>query len=652
MAVRSALRFSYPVATGERGAKGAGRGDGKRPVRWSAVWRESRELLWARRRRLLLGLLLLVVSRLSGMVLPATTKVLIDQVIGQGESDLLPRLALLAGVATLVQTGTSFALSILLGVAAQRSITDLRRRVQRHIGRLPLAYFEAHRSGELVSRIVNDAEGVRNLVGTGFVQLVGGLLTASVALGVLLWLNWRLTLLTLAVLAVCAALMFRSFSRLRPIFRERGRLMAELTGRLAESLGGIRVVKAYTAEKREERTFAHGAHRLLRNIARSMVGVSAITSMSGLAFGLVGIGMSVAGAREVLAGRMTLGEIFMFVVFAGLMVTPLIQVSAIGTQITEAFAGLDRIREVLSEIPEDREDGRREPLPRLRGDVVFDDVSFEYEPGVPVLRHVSFSAPAGTTTALVGSSGADKTTVINLVMAFRGPRSGRITVDGHDLARVHLRDYRSQLAVVLQDDFLFDGTIAENIAYGRPGATRRQVIEAGRLARCDEFIERFENGWDTIIGERGVKLSGGQRQRVSIARAILADTRILILDEATSSLDSESEEWVQQGLRTLRSGRTSFVIAHRLSTIRSADQILVLEAGRIVERGAHAELLAAGGRYRQLYDRQHRLVSDQFFNPGEDRPAEAAEPSAWREPPADEADSLPAALPTLLRPPG
>ena len=590
----------------------------KKKITWSAVWFESKDLLWARRGRLSVGLVLLVVGRLAGMVLPASTKFIIDDVIGSGRPELLPSIAVAAGIAILVQSVSSYLLGLLLGIAGQRSITDLRLRVQKHIARLPVQYFEDNKSGELISRIMHDAEGIRNLVGTGFVQLVGGLFTAAIAFCVLLWLNWRLTLLTLVLIGVFGVVLVFGFSRIRPIFRERNKLYAAVTGRLAESLGGVRVVKAYTAEKREERIFAQGVHKLLRNIVKSMVGVSTISSVSSLLFGLMGLTMAIAGAREVLSGRMSIGDIFMFVVFTGLLVTPLIQMSNIGTQITEAFAGLDRIREVLALDREDADDGDRQAIEVIRGDIVFENVDFEYSPGVPVLRNISFQAPAGTTTALVGPSGAGKSTVIALVMAFRQPESGRITVDGMDLVRLRLRQYRTQLAVVLQDEFLFDGTIADNISYGRPGATREEIADAGRLARCDEFISGFENGYQTVIGERGVKLSGGQRQRVAIARAILADPRILILDEATSSLDSENEALIQEGLQTLKRGRTTFVIAHRLSTIRNADQILVMQEGEVVERGTHRELLDLGGVYRQLYDRQYSFERDLFVNPGEE----------------------------------
>lgn len=601
----------------------------KKKFEWSDVWPQARELIWRYRKRMVLGFVLLIISRTAGMVLPASTKFLIDDVIGQGKDEYLKWIAIAAIGATTINAATSFTLTVLLGVSGQRAIGELRRRVQRHIGRLPVSYYEDHKSGEMISRIMTDAEGIRNLVGTGFVQMIGGVFSAIIALGVLLWLNWRLTSLTLICLAGFGVVMVVGFSKIRPIFRERGKIQAEVTGRLTESLGGIRVIKAYTSEKREERIFTAGIHRLVRNVAKSMVGVSAITSLSTLIFGIVGVVMSIVGAREVLAGRMTVGEIFMFVMFTGLLVRPLVQMSNIGTQFTEAFAGLDRIREVLGEEAEPETSGAVE-LPEIEGHIAFEDVNFEYKESQLVLKGVSFDSPAGTTTALVGSSGAGKSTVISLVMGFRHPQQGRITVDGHDLRDVRMDDYRRQIAVVLQDDFLFDGTIADNIAYGRPGAKRADVEQAGRLARCEEFITGFEDGYDTVIGERGVKLSGGQRQRVSIARATLADPRILILDEATSSLDSENEAAIQEGFKRLKEGRTTFVIAHRLSTIRNADQILVMEGGEIVERGSHDQLLAVAGRYRELYEKQYHLQMDQFVNPGEDFVPEPEKP----EPPA------------------
>jgi subfamily B ATP-binding cassette protein MsbA len=582
------------------------------------VWRESRDLIWVHRRRLALGFALMLVNRLVSLVLPATSKYLVDEVIAKQRGELLSVLALAAGCATVVQAATSFALSQVLGVAAQRAITDMRKTVEQHVMRLPVRYFDSTKSGVLIARIMNDAEGIRNLVGNGLVQLAGGLVTAAIALGVLFWLNWRLTSVTLVVLAAFGGAMSLAFTRLRPLFRERGQIQAELTGRLAEALGGIRIVKAYTAERRERLVFAAGVHRLFRNVARSITGVSGVTAFSNLVVGAIGILMLVVGGQAILAGGMTLGDFFMYVFFTGLVAAPLVQIAAIGTQITEAFAGLDRIREIRSMATEDAADATRDALPVLRGDVEFENVRFEYVEGTPVLRDISFTAPAGTTTALVGSSGSGKSTLIGLVMAFHRPLAGRVLVDGRDLAGIRLHDYRRHLGVVLQDNFLFDGTIAENIRYARPHASDDEVRAVSGVAHCDEFIMEFADGYDTVVGERGIKLSGGQRQRIAIARAILADPRILILDEATSSLDSESEALIQDGLRALRHGRTTFVIAHRLSTIRSADQILVLEHGEIVERGTHAELLARGGRYRQLHDKQYRFESDRFVNPGED----------------------------------
>src|SRR5215813_4938675 len=590
----------------------------KKKIRWSNAWADARELVWAHRRRLMLGAALMVVNQAMALVLPASTKYLIDVVIGKGRTDLLWKIALAAVGATIIQAITSFSLSQVLGVAAQRAITEMRKRVQEQISRLPISYFDSTQTGKLISRIMNDAEGIRNLVGTGLVQLAGSFITAVVALCILFWLNWRLTSITILVLGGFGGALAYAFTRLRPLFRERGEITAALTGRLAESLGGIRIVKAYTAEKREALTFARGAHKLFRNIAKAMTGVSATQAFSSLVVGAVGVVLILIGGASVVHGQMTVGDLFMYVMFTGMMAMPLIQFAAIGTQITEAFAGLDRIREVMYMRTEDDEDFARAALPEVQGEVAFDNVSFEYNSGVPVLKNVSFTAPAGSTTALVGSSGSGKSTLISLAMNFNQPLSGTIKIDGKDLQTLRLRDFRSYLGVVMQDNFLFDGTIAENISFSNPHATIDDIKKVSRIAHCEEFIERFELKYDTVVGERGVKLSGGQRQRIAIARAILADPRLLILDEATSSLDSESEAMIQDGLRSLRRGRTTFVIAHRLSTIRSADQILVLEGGEIVERGTHQDLLAAGGRYRQLYDKQYNFERNQFINPGED----------------------------------
>jgi subfamily B ATP-binding cassette protein MsbA len=590
----------------------------KKKVNFSNAWQEARELIWAHRRRLLIGLGIMLVSRLAGLVLPYTPKIVIDEIIGKGRQDLLLPLALAAGAATLIQAITSFSLSQLLGVAAQHAITDMRRTVQAHVTRLPVRFFDSTKTGVLISRIMTDPEGIRNLVGNGLVQLIGGLVTAMLALGVLIYLNWHLTVVTLLVLAAFGTVMALAFSKLRPIFRERGKINAEVTGRLSESVSGIRVVKAYTAERSEQLVFTRNVHRLFRNIAQTITAISAVESFATLVIGAVGVVMILLGGRAVLAGQMTVGDLFIYMTFTALVAAPLIQIASIGTQITEAFAGLDRIRELRRMTTEQEEDHDREPLPAVHGDIEFHDVSFAYTPGHDVLKHVSFRAPAGSTTALVGSSGSGKSTLISLVMAFNRPQSGRITVDGRDLATARLRDYRSQLGVVLQENFLFDGSIAENIRFAKPHASIDEIRAVSKVAHAHEFIEKFEQQYESIVGERGIKLSGGQRQRIAIARAILADPSILILDEATSSLDSESELLIQEGLNALRRGRTTFVIAHRLSTIQSADQILVIEEGEIVERGTHAELLALGGRYRQLYDKQYRLERNRFVNPGEE----------------------------------
>jgi len=605
----------------------------KKKVDYSNAWQEARVLIVARSGRLTLGLVLMLINRIAGLVLPASSKYLIDDVIGKRHAEMLVPLALAAGAATIVQAITSFSLSQVLGVAAQRAITDMRRRVEAHVARLPVGYFDSTKAGVLISRIMTDAEGIRNLVGNGLVQLIGSVVTAVFALVYLFYLNWLLTLVNIVALGTFGAAMAIAFNKLRPLFRERGKINAEVTGRLNETLGGIRIVKTYTAEKREEIVFTKGVHRLFRNVAQSITGVSGITAFSTAIVGIIGVIIIIVGGRSILSGRMTVGDLFTYILFTGLLAAPVVQIASIGTQISEAFAGLDRIRDLMKMPTEDQEDAAKAPLGPIDGEVTFEDVTFEYNPGTPVLKRVSFQAPAGTTTALVGSSGSGKSTLISLVMAFNRPLSGRILIDRKDLSGVRLRDYREQLGVVLQDNFLFDGSIADNISYGRPDATLDEIKRVSQVAHADEFIEKFEQGYDTIVGERGVKLSGGQRQRVSIARAILADPRILVLDEATSSLDSESEAMIQDGLKSLRHGRTTFVIAHRLSTIRSADQILVLEHGEIVERGTHQQLIALGGRYRTLYDKQYKFEADRFINDGEDfTPAleEAKIPSTLR----------------------
>jgi subfamily B ATP-binding cassette protein MsbA len=581
------------------------------------AWEEARALVYTHRHRLALGLGLMLVSRAAGLVAPFSTKYFVDDVITQQRWDLLPRLALAVGGASIIDAACSFANSQVLGVAGQRAITEMRKDIEAHVMRLPIRYFDSTKTGVLISRIMTDAEGIRNLVGTGIVQLTGSIVSASIAFIVLLYLNWQLTLVTLLILGGFGGGMAVAFNKLRPLFRERGKINAEVTGRLAESLGGVRIVKAYTAEKHEEVVFAKGAHRLFRNVAQSMTGVSAVGASSSLVLGFSLIAMMLIGGASIRSGAMTIGDFVMYLSFTALMAMPVVQLANIGTQISEAFAGLDRIREIRRMATEDQEDAGLAALPDIRGEVEFKDVTFEYNTGVPVLKHVNFHAPAGSTTALVGSSGSGKSTLISLVMAFNRPQQGRVIVDGRDLTTVPLRDYRANLGVVLQDNFLFDGTIAENIAYARPHASREEIKAVSRIAHCDEFVEAFDNKYDTIVGERGVKLSGGQRQRVSIARAILADPRILILDEATSSLDSESEAMIQRGLDWLMKGRTTFVIAHRLSTIRRANQILVVEQGLVAEHGTHEELLEKHGRYYDLYTRQHALEQNLFLAPGE-----------------------------------
>jgi ABC-type multidrug transport system fused ATPase/permease subunit len=625
--------FGGLVSSKQRGASRTTEDKKKTALHTRMVLRDAGELIRARRGRLAVGLGLMAINRLCALVLPGTTKYLLDEVIGKQNRPMLALLVLVAGAATLVQAVTSFALTQVLGKAAQRSITEMRRQVQRHVGRLSVGYFEQTKAGSLLSRVMNDAEGIRNLVGTGLVEVVGGLITAVFAVGILFYLNARLTLIAIGVLSLFAFVMQYAFRTLRPLFKERSRINAELAGRLTESFSGVRVVKAYRAERREALVFAKGAHRLFRNIARTMTSFSAIGATSTLLLGVIGVTIMAIGGNEILSGRMTVGDFFAFTLYLGLLVGPVAQVVNIGSQITEAFAGLERIREIRNERPEDQGDERRRPLAHVDGRIELRDVWFEYKPGAPVLKGVSLTALPGTSTALVGPSGSGKSTLIGLVAAFHRPTSGQILVDGQDLSELRLADYRSHLGVVFQDNFLFDGTVFENIAYAHPHATEGEVLRAARIARCEDFVQKLPDGYETVVGERGVKLSGGERQRVAIARAILADPRILILDEATSSLDSESEAAIQEGLAELMKGRTTFVIAHRLSTIRRADAILVLEDGQIVERGRHEELLALGGRYHALYTRQYNLESNLFRNPGEqetppEEDEEAAKPAA------------------------
>jgi subfamily B ATP-binding cassette protein MsbA len=577
--------------------------------------------IWAlmrpRRALLALGFGLMVVNRISGLVLPASTKYLVDDVIGKRHLRLLYPLVGIVLAATIIQGLTSFALTQTLSKAAQRLIAELRRRVQGHVGRLSVSYYDANKTGMLVSRIMSDVEGVRNLIGTGLVDFVGGLMTAVIAFAVLLRISPVMTAIAFGFLMVFGLGLRKAFRTIRPIFRERGKINAEVTGRLTESLGGVRVVKGYHAEDREHRVFSLGVERLLQNVFKTLTATSVMSLSSSMLMGLIGAIVMFMSTRQILAGKMTLGGFFTYTMFLGYLAAPLFQVVGIGTQITEAVAGLERTREVLNETPENEDPERSVVLPPISGNVEFEDVTFAYEPSKTVLHNVSFHARPGTVSALVGSSGSGKSTIIGLIAAFHKPNSGKVLVDDVDLATVRLESYRTQLGMVLQDSFLFDGTIRENVAFSRPDATEGEIRQACAIARVDEFAEKFTSKYDTIIGERGVKLSGGQRQRVSIARAILANPRILILDEATSSLDSESEALIQQGLAYLMQGRTTFVIAHRLSTIRRADQILVVEAGEIVERGTHEFLYALGGRYYDLYTRQHHVEENLFLAPGE-----------------------------------
>jgi ABC-type multidrug transport system fused ATPase/permease subunit len=587
------------------------------------VWKalpEVWEMIQPRRGILALGLLLMTINRVSYLVLPASTKYFLDNVVTKKQINLLTPIVLAVVAATTIQGITSFTLTQLLSKSAQKMITDLRKKVQAHIGRLPVSFYDANKTGVLVSRIMSDVEGVRNLVGTGLVEFVGGLMTAVLALGYLLHTSVKMTSVAFAIIVCFGIGISRAFKTIRPIFRARPKITAEVTGRLTESLGGVRVVKGYHAEEREESIFGVGVQRLLDNVLKTITATS-LMSLSGVTImGFVGALMYELGGRAIVNGTMTPGEWLAFNSFLVLLVAPVFQIVAIGTQLTEAITGLERTREILNEQKEDDAQGRVVTLDRIDGQVTMENVSFAYDARKEVLHEVSFDSTPGTVTALVGPSGAGKSTIIGLIAAFYVPSSGRVLVDGVDLATVKLNSYRTQLGVVLQDTFLFDGTIRENVAFARPDATEEEILAACRIARVDEFAESFEKKYDTIVGERGVKLSGGQKQRVSIARAILADPRILILDEATSSLDSESEALIQEGLRFLMRGRTTFVIAHRLSTIRRADQILVVESGRIIERGTHESLYALGGRYYDLYTKQHAMQANLFLAPGEGDP--------------------------------
>jgi ABC-type multidrug transport system fused ATPase/permease subunit len=583
------------------------------------MWPQLRSLVAPRMGLLLFGLLLMGINRVAGLVMPFTSKPLLDKVLSpqHPHPELLPGIIALVVSAMVVQAITSFSLTQLLSKAGQRLIAEMRRQVQKHVGLLSVAYYDENRTGTLVARIMTDVEGVRNLVGTGLVEFVGGLLTAVLAFGYLLHRSAVVTVTVFSVMGVFIFFLQYGFKTIRPIFRERGKINAEVTGRLTESLGGVRVIKGYHAEEREATVFSAGVERLLANVMKSLTMTSVLGSASTTVLGLVSALVMWLGGHSVLNHTWTVGDYFSYNMFLAFMIAPVFQIVNIGTQLTEAFAGLDRTNEIMAELEENMVPGRTVKMPPIEGRVRFEDVEFAYQPEKPVLHGVSFSADPGTVTALVGSSGSGKSTIISLLCAFHTPSKGRVVVDDVDLATVDLNTYRSQLGVVLQDSFLFDGTIRENIMFSRPDAGEEEFLFACRTARVDEFAERFPDAYETIVGERGVKLSGGQRQRLSIARALLAQPRILILDEATSSLDSESEAMIQAGLSQLMQGRTTFVIAHRLSTIRRADCILVVEQGRIVERGNHAELFALGGRYYDLYTRQHGLEANLFLAPGE-----------------------------------
>jgi ABC-type multidrug transport system fused ATPase/permease subunit len=607
---------------GDRPARGSSAGPGpvaanaaKQPF-WKLlphVW----DLIKPRRGVLILGFFLMAINRVAGFALPITPKYLIDDVVTKHHTKLLLPLVVVVLCATLIQALTSYSLTQLLSKSSQRLITELRIKVQEHIGRLPVSYYDANKTGVLVSRIMSDVEGIRNLVGTGLVDFAGGIITAILALVYLLSVSVSMTATAAIFLVVFAVSLRYAFQTIRPIYRARPKINAELTGRLTESLGGVRVVKGYHAEEREGKVFQTGAQKLLDNMLQTLNATSLMSASATVLTGIVGATILYLGATKMINGSLSTGGYFSYNAFLIMLIAPVAQVVTLGPMMTEALAGLERTREVLVENPEDQDPNRTKSLGRIDGQVTFNGVDFSYDTGKQVLFGVGFDSQPGTVTAFVGPSGAGKSTIIGLIAAFYVPSAGRVLVDGVDLAQVRLDSYRTQLGVVLQETFLFDGTIRENVAFARPDATEQEIMSACRIARVDEFAENFDNKYDTVVGERGVKLSGGQKQRVSIARAILADPRILILDEATSSLDSESEALIQEGLRFLMRGRTTFVIAHRLSTIRRADQILVVEGGRIIESGTHAALYAQQGRYYDLYTRQHGIETNLFLAPGE-----------------------------------
>ena len=642
----------------------------KSPIQqFKAAWPQIRELVLPRIPLLIVGFALLLINRVMGLALPYSTRTLGDVVnklpVWQWSLPAFGKTAFLyfnqkhgisfltvliaaVSLATVIQAVTSFGLTQLLSKEGQRAIAQLRRKVQAHVGKLPVAYYDSAKTGSLVSRIMSDVEGVRNIIGTGLLEVAGGMLTAVIVL----FLMWRMSALmtgiALGFLVLFGVVLSRAFKVIRPIFRERGKINAEVTGRLTESLGGVRVVKGYHAEEREQQVFSAGVDRLLQNVMRTLTATSVMGLSSTLMMGLVSAVIMFLGARQLLTGKWPNAFVLLqYTMYLGYLAAPIFQITNIGTQLTEALAGLDRTREILNEHPEDQDPNRTIILPSIGGELTFENVDFAYEPGKTVLNEINFTARPDTVTALVGSSGSGKSTIIGLVAAFYKPTNGRVLVDGIDLSRVRLDSYRHSLGVVLQESFLFDGTIRENIAFSRPEATNEEIMRACTIAHVDEFATNFKDGYDTIIGERGVKLSGGQRQRVSIARAVLADPKILILDEATSSLDSESEAFIQQGLKYLMKGRTTFVIAHRLSTVRQADQILVVEAGRIVERGTHASLYALQGRYYELYTKQHGVESNLLLAPGEGEKEEEEKQAVGRSAGADALNPM-----GLIRGPG